>query len=165
MTSIQKGLNEKTIPLRITHNDTKINNILFDQVDNALCIIDLDTVMPGSALYDFGDAIRTIGNKAPEDEPELEKIQFNKEIYEAFAKGYFSEAKSFLLPKELEKLAFSCLYMAWEQAMRFLTDYLNGDTYYKIAYPSHNLVRTKAQVRYLEVLEANRDWMESIVED
>lgn len=163
MTSIQKGLNDKTIPLRITHNDTKINNILFDQSNNALCVIDLDTVMPGSALYDFGDAIRTIGNKAPEDEPVLEKIQFNQEIYEAFAKGYISEASAFLTKKEIENLAFSCLYMAWEQAMRFLTDYLNGDKYYKIAYPEHNLVRTKAQVRYLEVLEENRKKMEDAV--
>ncbi len=135
MTSIQKGLDEKSIPLRITHNDTKINNILFDKNDNPLCVIDLDTVMPGSALYDFGDAIRTIGNKAPEDEPILEKIQFNQEIYEAFAKGYVSEARVFLTQKEIDNLAFSCLYMAWEQGMRFLTDYLNGDTYYKISYP------------------------------
>ncbi len=163
MTMIQQWLDEKLIPLRITHNDTKINNILFDDNNNALCIIDLDTVMPGSALYDFGDAIRTIGNKAPEDEPVLEKIQFNRSIFEAFARGYVSEARSFLTQKEIENLVFSCLYMAWEQAMRFLTDYLNGDVYYKIAYPLHNLVRTKAQVRYLEVLEKNRTDMESIV--
>jgi thiamine kinase-like enzyme len=160
MTSIQKGLNEKSIPLRITHNDTKINNILFDHSNNALCVIDLDTVLPGSALYDFGDAIRTIGNKAPEDEPDLEKIQFNRDIYDAFAKGYISEAKTFLTQNEINNLAFSCLYMAWEQAMRFLSDYLNGDKYYKIAYPEHNLVRTKAQVRYLEVLEENKNWMD-----
>jgi Ser/Thr protein kinase RdoA (MazF antagonist) len=165
MTSLQKWLNEKLIPLRITHNDTKINNILFDDNDNALCIIDLDTVMPGSALYDFGDAIRTIGNKAPEDEPVPEKIQFNREIFEAFAKGYMSEAKSFLIQKETDNLAFSCLYMAWEQAMRFLTDYLNADIYYKIAYPLHNLVRTKSQVRYLEVLEENRILMEDLVKN
>jgi hypothetical protein len=165
MTSIQRWLNDKTLPLRITHNDTKINNILFDDKDNALCVIDLDTVMPGSALYDFGDAIRTIGNKAPEDEPILDKIQFNGVIYEAFAKGYLSEAKSFLTQKEIDYLAFSCLYMAWEQAMRFLTDYLNGDIYYKTAYPGHNLVRTKAQVRYLEVLEENRPDMEDIVKN
>jgi thiamine kinase-like enzyme len=163
MTSLQRWLNEKTLPLRITHNDTKINNILFDDKDNALCVIDLDTVMPGSALYDFGDAIRTIGNKAPEDEPVLEKIQFNKEIFEAFAKGYLSESKSFLIQKETDNLAFSCLYMAWEQAMRFLTDYLNGDIYYKTAYPGHNLVRTKAQVKYLEVLEENRGSMEEFI--
>jgi thiamine kinase-like enzyme len=165
MTSLQRWLNDKSIPLRITHNDTKINNILFDDKDNALCVIDLDTVMPGSALYDFGDAIRTIGNKAPEDEPLLEKIQFNGVIFEAFAKGYLSEARSFLTQKETDNLAFSCLYMAWEQAMRFLTDYLNGDVYYKTSYPGHNLVRTKAQIRYLEILEENRILMEDIIKN
>ena len=163
MTSLQRWLDDKTLPLRITHNDTKINNILFDQDNNTLCVIDLDTVMPGSALYDFGDAIRTLGNKAPEDEPDLTKIEFNKEIYEAFAQGYLSEAKAFLTPTEIDNLAFSCRYMAWEQAMRFMTDYLNGDVYYKTDYQGHNLVRTMAQVRYLEVLEENNEVMENIV--
>lgn len=162
MTSLQRWLDDKTLPLRITHNDTKINNILFDQDNNTLCVIDLDTVMPGSALYDFGDAIRTLGNTAPEDEPNLDKIKFNKEIYEAFAKGYLSEAKAFLLPIEIDNLAFSCRYMAWEQAMRFMTDYLNNDVYYKTDYKGHNLVRTLAQVRYLEVLEENKEVMEYI---
>jgi len=163
MTSLQQWLNNKKLPLRITHNDTKINNILFDKDNNTLCVIDLDTVMPGSALYDFGDAIRSLGNTAPEDEPNLEKIKFNKEIFEAFAKGYLSEAKAFLTPIEIDNLAFSCRYMAWEQAMRFFTDYLNGDVYYKTDYQGHNLVRTKAQIRYLEVLEENKDAMDGIV--
>ena len=163
MTSLQRWLDDKTLPLRITHNDTKINNILFDQDNNTLCVIDLDTVMPGSALYDFGDAIRTLGNKAPEDEPDLTKIVFNKEIYEAFAQGYLSEAKAFLTSTEIDNLPFSCRYMAWEQAMRFMTDYLNDDIYYKTDYNGHNLVRTMAQVRYLEVLEENREVMENIV--
>jgi len=165
MTSLQRWLDDNTLPLRITHNDTKINNILFDQDNNTLCVIDLDTVMPGSALYDFGDAIRTLGNTAPEDEPNLEKIAFNKEIFEAFAQGYLSEAKSFLTPMEVDHLVFSCRYMAWEQAMRFFTDYLNGDLYYKTDYPGHNLVRTKAQVRYLEVVEENKAVMEGIVKE
>ncbi|MCX6237585.1 MAG: aminoglycoside phosphotransferase family protein [Bacteroidia bacterium] len=163
MTSLQRWLDDKTLPLRITHNDTKINNILFDHENNTLCVIDLDTVMPGSALYDFGDAIRTLGNIAPEDEPDLAKIVFNKDIYEAFAQGYLSEAKAFLTPMEIDNLAFSCRYMAWEQAMRFMTDYLNGDLYYKTEYQGHNLVRTKAQIRYLEVLEENKEAMEKIV--
>jgi len=165
MTALQRGLDDKSLPLRTTHNDTKINNILFDQDNNTLCIIDLDTVMPGSALYDFGDAIRTLGNTAPEDEPDLSKIAFNKVIYEAFSKGYLSEARAFLTTKEIDYLAFSCRYMAWEQAMRFFTDYLNGDTYYKTDYPGHNLVRTKAQIRYLEVLEENQEVMEAIVRE
>lgn len=163
MTSLQRWLDDHTLPLRITHNDTKINNILFDQDFNTLCVIDLDTVMPGSALYDFGDAIRTLGNTAPEDEPNLPDIAFNRDIYEAFAKGYMSEAKAFLTSTETDNLAFSCRYMAWEQAMRFFTDYLNDDIYYKTDYPGHNLVRTKAQVRYLEVLEENKEVMEAIV--
>ena len=163
MTALQRGLDNKTIPLRITHNDTKINNILFDQEGNTLCIIDLDTVMPGSALYDFGDSIRSLGNKAPEDEPDLTKIEFNEEIYKGFAQGYLSEARSFLSSNEIDLLPFSCRYMAWEQAMRFFTDYLNGDTYYKTDYPGHNLVRTLAQIRYLEVLEQNKEIMEDII--
>jgi hypothetical protein len=165
MTSLQRWLDDKTLPLRITHNDTKINNILFDKDNNTLCIIDLDTVMPGSALYDFGDAIRTLGNTAPEDEPDLSKIAFNKIIFEAFTQGYLSEARAFLTQLEIDHLAFSCRYMAWEQAMRFFTDYLNGDTYYKTDYQGHNLVRTKAQVRYLEVLEENKEVMEAIVRE
>lgn len=163
MTSLQRWLDNKILPLRITHNDTKINNILFDKDNNTLCVIDLDTVMPGSALYDFGDAIRTIGNRAPEDEPNLSRIAFNKEIFEAFAHGYLSEANAFLTKMEIDNLVFSCRYMAWEQAMRFLTDYLNGDVYYKTDYPGHNLIRTKAQIRYLEVLEENKEVMETVV--
>ena len=163
MTSLQRWLVSKEMPLRITHNDTKINNILFDKDGNTLCVIDLDTVMPGSALYDFGDAIRTIGNMAPEDEPDHEKIRFNQPIYEAFAKGYLVGAGSFLTKLEIDNLPFSCRYMAWEQGMRFLADYLNGDTYYKTDYPGHNLVRAKAQVKYLEVLEENKEVMEMAV--
>ncbi len=164
MTQLQDWLDSGELPLRITHNDTKINNVLYDHNDNILCIIDLDTVMPGSALFDFGDAIRTLGNTAPEDEPNLEKIGFNRDYYTAFAQGYLSESSNFLTPKEWENLAFSCCYMAWEQAIRFLTDYLNGDTYYKIAYPEHNRVRTLAQLRYLEVLEENFSTMQEVTE-
>ena len=159
MTQLQQWLDNGELPLRITHNDTKINNVLYDQDDNILCIIDLDTVMPGSALFDFGDAIRTLGNKASEDEPDLTKIDFNAAYYTAFAKGYIAESGTFLTQKEKENLGFSCCYMAWEQSIRFLTDYLNGDTYYKIAYPEHNRVRTLAQLRYLEVLESNLERM------
>jgi hypothetical protein len=162
MTQLQDWLDNSELPLRTTHNDTKINNVLYDDRDNILCIIDLDTVMPGSSLFDFGDAIRTLGNTAPEDEPDLKKIGFHREYYTAFAEGYLSESGSFLVPKERNNLAYSCRYMAWEQAIRFLADYLNGDTYYKISYPEHNRVRTLAQLRYLEVLEENREYMESV---
>ncbi len=162
MVRLQEWLDNGELPLRITHNDTKINNVLFDNDDNILCIIDLDTVMPGSALFDFGDAIRTLGNTAAEDEPDPDKIGFNGNYYKAFAEGYISESSRFLTAKERENLAFSCCYMVWEQAMRFLTDYLNGDTYYKIAYPEHNKVRALSQVRYLEVLEDNLTFMKQV---
>lgn len=163
MLRLQNWLDRGELPLRITHNDTKINNILFDHQNNILCIIDLDTVMPGSILYDFGDAIRTLGNSAAEDEADLSKINFQTAYFEAFTKGYLSECSRFLTPLEKECLAYSCRYMVWEQAIRFLSDYLNGDTYYKIAYPEHNRIRTLSQLHYLEVLEENAAAMEQIV--
>ncbi len=163
MLKLQTWLDSGELPRRITHNDTKINNILFDKDYNILCIIDLDTIMPGSILFDFGDAIRTLGNSAAEDEADVSKISFQKAYFEAFTKGYLSESSRFLTTLEKENLVYSCRYMVWEQAMRFLTDYLNGDTYYKIAYPTHNKVRTLSQLRYLEVLEANKEVMESCI--
>jgi Ser/Thr protein kinase RdoA (MazF antagonist) len=159
MVKLQDWLDQGVLPLRVTHNDTKINNVLYDESDNILCIIDLDTVMPGSALFDFGDAIRSLGNTAAEDEPDLSKINFNTSYFRSFTEGYLSESRNFLTEKERENLEFSCRYMVWEQSIRFLTDYLNGDTYYKISYPEHNRVRTLAQLRYLEVMEKNRDFM------
>ena len=163
MLRLQNWLDRGELPLRITHNDTKINNILFDHNDNILCIIDLDTVMPGSILFDFGDAIRTLGNSATEDEADLSKIHFQTAYFEAFTKGYLSECRRFLTPLEKESLTYSCRYMVWEQAIRFLADYLNGDVYYKIVYPKHNKIRTLSQLRYLEVLEENAAAMEQIV--
>jgi hypothetical protein len=164
MTQLQEWIDSGKLPLRVTHNDTKINNVMYDENDEILCIIDLDTVMPGSALFDFGDAIRTLGNTAAEDEPDLNRIDFNKHYFQSFTEGYLSESGNFLTEKERENLAFSCRYMIWEQSIRFLTDYLNGDTYYKIAYPEHNKVRTLAQLRYLEVMEANADFMKTVTE-
>lgn len=163
MLQLQNWLDAGELPLRITHNDTKINNILFDKNSNILCIIDLDTVMPGSILFDFGDAIRTLGNSAAEDEADLSAIRFQSGYFEAFTKGYLSEGNGFLTEKERTNLVYSCRYMVWEQAIRFLSDYLNGDTYYKIAFPEHNKVRTLSQLRYLEVLEENRRMMEKVV--
>ena len=162
MTLLQEWLDAGTLPLRITHNDTKINNVLFDENGEILCIIDLDTVMPGSALFDFGDAIRTLGNTAPEDEPDLTKIGFNREYYAAFAEGYLAGSGNFLTQEERSHLAFGCRYMVWEQTIRFLADYLNGDTYYKTAYPGHNKVRSLAQFRYLEVMDENYEFMQKI---
>lgn len=164
MLQLQTWLDNGELPLRITHNDTKINNILFDRDHNILCIIDLDTIMPGSILFDFGDAIRTLGNSVAEDESDVSKISFQKDYFEAFTKGYLTESSRFLTTLEKENLVYSCRYMVWEQAVRFLTDYLNGDTYYKIAYPTHNKVRTLSQLRYLQVLESQKLEMEKCVQ-
>jgi serine/threonine protein kinase len=163
MLQLQDLLDNRKIPLRITHNDTKINNILYDPDDQILCIIDLDTVMPGTILFDFGDAIRTLCNSAAEDEPDLSKIGFKSDYFESFAKGYLSESSQFLTDLEKENLVFSCRYMVWEQTIRFLSDYLNGDSYYKISYPKHNKDRSLSQLRYLEVLEENVGLMQHIV--
>lgn len=163
MTAIQRMLDSGALPLRITHNDTKINNVLFDPDENILCIIDLDTVMPGTILFDFGDAVRTICNAADEDEQDTSKIEFNSSFFKAFTEGYLSEALAFLTPKELDLLHLSGIYMTWEQALRFATDYLSGDIYYKIKYPEHNLVRTKAQTTYLQILLSQKSFMSQFI--
>ena len=151
------------IPLRVTHNDTKINNVLFDDEDHAICVIDLDTVMPGHIHFDFGDAIRTFGNNSDEDEADLDKVTFNLDFYTAFAEGFMSQVKAILDEKERETLGFSPLYITYEQTIRFLGDYLQGDTYYKISYPGHNLVRARAQFRLLEQMEARLDAMNEVI--
>lgn len=152
------------LPLRITHNDTKFNNVLLDQSDNVQCVIDLDTVMPGYVAYDFGDAIRTIINPASEDEPDLSKIILNIELFKAYTEGYISEAKEFLTEKEIESLMYGVLLLPYMQAVRFLTDYIDGDLYYKVQYPNHNYVRTKTQLKLVEELEANEEELRTILE-
>jgi len=151
------------MPVRITHNDTKFNNILLDQNDKALCLIDLDTVMPGFIHYDFGDAMRTGANNATEDEPDLSKVNFNLEMFSAFSEGYLSEARSFITPKELEYLAFAPLLITYTQAVRFLTDYIDGDRYYKIHHEHHNLQRTKAQIKLIMSMEEQYEEMKNII--
>ena len=146
--TVIKGMAEGTIPVRVTHNDTKINNILFDnETGKAVCVIDLDTVMPGSALYDFGDALRMGGSTAAEDETDLSKVWFDVKAYEAFAKGFLSEMKDALTEAELGLLPFSVKLLTYECGIRFLTDYLNGDTYFKIHRPGHNLDRARNQFK------------------
>lgn len=146
--AVVKGMEEGRIPVRVTHNDTKINNILFDQESGkAVCVIDLDTVMPGSALYDFGDALRIGGSTAAEDEVDLEKVRFEVEAFEAFAKGYLSEMKEALTEAEIALLPLSVKLMTCECGIRFLTDYLNGDTYFKIHREQHNLDRARNQFK------------------
>ena len=136
---------EGVLPKRICHCDTKVNNMLFDRDGQILCVIDLDTVMPSFVFSDFGDFLRTAANTGAEDDPDLDKVNFNMEIFKAFAKGYLSTAGEFLTPLERENLPFAAMLFPYMQAVRFLTDHINGDTYYKIKYPGHNLVRTRAQ--------------------
>ncbi len=145
---------EKGLPLRIVHNDTKLNNILFDKQAKPYCMVDLDTIMPGYIHYDFGDVVRTMCNLAKEDEQDLSKIKFSQDLYNAFKKGYLSKAGDFLTPEELEYIDFSGKYMTYLMAIRPLADYLNGDVYYKISYPTHNLAKAKSQFQYLKQLYA-----------
>lgn len=155
-----------TIPTRVTHNDTKLSNILFDAAtDKVLCAIDLDTVMSSTSLNDFGDAIRSYTNTGAEDDTDLNRVSMNIDIFRAYADGYLSERKSTMTDIEKHYLAFSALYITYEQVLRFLMDYINGDTYYKIAYPTHNLVRTRAQYKLLQSMEEQYELMCSIISD
>ena len=160
---VQEELYSKgELPKRINHCDTKLNNILFDESDTPLCVVDLDTVMPGFVLSDFGDFVRISGNKAPEDEPDLSKITLNKEIVLAYADGYLSKACRFLTEREVQLLSYGPALMTYMQTVRFFTDYLNGDVYYKIAHENHNLQRTHAQFRLLQLLE---EWQKPLGEE
>ena len=150
---------EGVLPKRICHCDTKVNNMLFDKDGNVLCIIDLDTVMPAFVFSDYGDFLRTAANSQPEDSPELDRITFRWDIFEAFTRGYLESTASFLTPVEREHLPFAVSLFPMMQAVRFLTDYLNGDTYYKTLYPEHNLVRTRNQLRYFREVEARKGEM------
>ncbi|WP_163717618.1 phosphotransferase enzyme family protein [Mangrovibacterium lignilyticum] len=153
------------IPTRVTHNDTKINNILFDQKGDVLCVIDLDTVLSSTVLNDFGDAIRSYTNTGLEDDPDLSKVSMDMQIFEGFTKGYVSEAKAFLTESEKRYLAFSAKFITYEQVLRFLMDYIDGDNYYKVTYEDHNLVRTRAQYHLLQSIEAQMDAMNAIVKE
>lgn len=154
---------EGRIPLRITHNDTKFNNILFDNNDKALCLIDLDTVMPGYVHYDFGDAIRTASNRVAEDCEDLSQVSMDINIYEAYAQGYLSETAATLNDTEKEYLPFAPKLLTYIMATRFLTDYLDGDTYYKIKHPLHNLQRNRAQIALLKSMEVQYERMAEII--
>ncbi len=146
---------EGKLPKRVCHCDTKVNNMLFDDKGNILCVIDLDTVMPSYIFSDFGDFLRSAANTGDEDDKDLDRVTFNMEIFKAFAKGYLESAKAFLTPIEIENLPYAATLFPYMQTVRFLADYLNGDTYYKIKYPEHNLVRTKAQFKLLQSAEEN----------
>ncbi|MDR1918612.1 MAG: phosphotransferase [Tannerellaceae bacterium] len=149
----EKLFREGKLRKRINHCDTKVNNVLFDENGNVLCVIDLDTVMPGFVLSDIGDFIRTGANTGAEDDVNLENISVNMEIFKAYVQGYMKTARSFLSSLEIELLAYGGRLLTYMQTVRFLTDYLNGDVYYKIHHPEHNLQRARAQFRLLLNLE------------
>ncbi len=151
------------IPERVTHNDTKISNVLLDEITaEGICVLDLDTTMPGSALYDFGDMVRTAASAAAEDETDTSKVTLRLDRFEALVKGYLSSA-TFLNSAEIDHLAFSGKLLTLECGIRFLTDYLNGDTYFKIHRPDHNLDRCRNQFSFVKALEAAMPEMEAIV--
>ena len=155
-----------TIPTHVTHNDTKLSNILFDaDTDQVLCAIDLDTVMSSTSLNDFGDAIRSYTNTGAEDDRDLDRVGMNIDIFRAYAEGYLSERKSSLTESEKEWLAFSALYITYEQVLRFLMDYIDGDKYYKTISADHNLVRTHAQYRLLQSMESQYIQMQEIIRE
>ena len=155
----RKGL----LPKRINHCDTKVNNMLFDENGKVLCVIDLDTTMPGFVVSDIGDFMRTAGNTGMEDDANLDNISFNMEIFKAYTGAYIKVARNFLSDIEIDLLAFGAKLMTYMQLTRFLTDYINGDTYYKIQHPEHNLQRSKAQYKLLLSIEENFDEMQAFV--
>lgn len=152
------------LPIRVTHNDTKLNNVMFDKdTKECVCVIDLDTVMPGLALYDFGDSIRFGASTASEDEKDLSKVEMSLDYFKAYAEGFLGEAGSSFNQAEKDNLAFSALLMTLECGMRFLTDYINGDTYFKTEYPEHNLDRARNQFKLVADMDAKMSKMEEIV--
>lgn len=155
---------EGKLPKRICHCDTKVNNMMFDEEGRILCVIDLDTVMPSYVFSDFGDFLRTAANPVAEDSPELDKVDFDMEIFKAFTRGYLKGTKPFLTPVERENLPYAACLFPFMQAVRFFTDYINGDTYYKIKYPEHNLVRTRNQMKLFHSATDKVSEMSSFIE-
>ncbi len=155
---------EKKIPLRVTHNDTKFNNIMIDDETNeGICVIDLDTVMPGSLLYDYGDSLRFGTNPVSEDEKDLSKVYMDVELFEQFSKGFIEEMGDTLTETERQFMPFSAKLMTFECGIRFLTDYLEGDHYFKIHYPEQNLDRTRTQFKLVADMEQKMEQMKEIV--
>ncbi len=163
---VMEGLADGSIPLRVTHNDTKLNNILMDaETDKARAVIDLDTIMPGSMLFDFGDSIRFGASTAAEDEKDLDKVHFDIELFRAYAEGYCGAVKDSITEKEAELLPYGAYLMTIECGMRFLADYLAGDTYFATKYEGHNLVRCRTQIRLASEMEASFDAMGKIIKE
>ena len=159
-------LDSGMLPVRVTHNDTKLNNVLFDNTTKkGLCVVDLDTVMPGSSLYDFGDSIRFGANTAAEDEKDLSKVSLSLEYFKAYVEGYLEAAGKSLTENEINFLPFSAKLLTLECGIRFLGDFINGDVYFKTEYPEHNLVRARTQFKLVEDIEAKYSEMMRIVDD
>ena len=165
MCKAERMYREGKLPKRICHCDTKVNNMMFDENGKVLCVIDLDTVMPSFIFSDFGDFLRSAANTGAEDDKDLNRVNFNMEIFKAFAKGYLEGAHSFLTPIEIENLPYAVALFPYMQCVRFFADYLNGDTYYKIQYPEHNLVRTKAQFKLLQSVEEHVPEMKAFIKE
>ena len=162
--TLENAHKEGRLPLRVTHNDTKLNNILFDiNTGKTLCVVDLDTIMPGYSVNDFGDSIRFGATTALEDETDLSKVNFDISLYELYVKGFIEGAKGGLTEGELEMLPIGAIMMTFECGMRFLADYLNGDTYFRVHRPSHNLDRCRNQFKLVADMEARLDEMRAIV--
>ena len=164
MCKAERMYREGILPKRICHCDTKVNNMMFDKDGNILCVIDLDTLMPSFVFSDFGDFLRTAANTVAEDDPAVDKVDFKMDIFEAFARGYMESARSFLTPVEIENLPYAACLFPYMQAVRFFADYINGDTYYKIKYPDHNLVRTRNQVALFHAAMAKVPAMKKFIE-
>ena len=163
--AITSRLANGTLPTRVTHNDTKLNNVLIDDATGkGLCVIDLDTVMPGSLLYDFGDAIRFACNHSAEDDPDVSNIWLDLSLYEEYVSGFLRGVGDAITPEEKALLPLSAFVLTYELALRFMTDYLNGDVYFKVAYEEHNLVRTRAQIKLMEDMLVKLDDMKAITE-
>ncbi len=157
-------LENDQLPERVTHNDTKFNNVMIDnETGEGICVIDLDTVMPGLSLYDFGDSIRSMANPVAEDEQDITKVNFDLNVFDFYARGYLETTRNFLIPLEIEQLPFSAIQMTFECGMRFLTDHLQGDTYYKTHRFNHNLDRCRTQFKLVKDMEEQYDEMVKIV--
>jgi hypothetical protein len=163
MMQMKQLISSGELPLRITHNDTKINNVLFNSLNKAVSVVDLDTVMPGTLLFDFGDAIRTGACTSGEDEQDLSLVNINIPVFEAYARGFIRGCGRMMVRPEIENMAYSARYMTFIIGLRFLTDYLDGDPYFRTLYPDHNLVRTRVQFSLLESMEKNADKMHEII--
>lgn len=164
-TQICRMKEQGQLPARVTHNDTKCNNVLFDKsTGEYLCVIDLDTIMPGLACFDFGDAVRFATNTCSEDETDLSKVKIDLNKFDALTRGYLSKAGSSLTPNELKTLSLGAITMTIECGLRFLTDYIDGDNYFKIDYPEHNLDRSRCQLALAKDMIKNYYQMQQIVE-